>query len=284
MRSSIKKKLTFKADATFMLTDSHCHLGSERFSPEEIPDIIERARCQSVTRLITLATDEQDQARNLTLAETYPEVHACLGIHPCDVHETRDEFEELLRPHLGNPKVAAVGETGLDYFHPAPEGWTEEAYHGRQKDFLVRHFELAKEFGLNVVIHTRDRKGHASFEDAIEVYERYNNEVRAVFHCFPGPHALAQRIYDLGGLVSFTGIVTFKNAQPVVESALKAPPQSFMLETDSRFLAPEPYRGKRCEPGYVSLTAAKIAELRGISLEDLALNTEKAVQQFFRLS
>jgi len=145
------------------MTDSHCHLGSHKFSPDEIPEIISRAKENGITRMITLATCEEDLPVNLKLAQDHPEVHTCLGIHPCDVHNTRDDFETLITPHLIDPKVAAIGETGLDYFHSAPEGWSEENYHARQRDFLRRHFQLAKEHGLNIVIHTRDKKGTATF-------------------------------------------------------------------------------------------------------------------------
>ncbi len=265
------------------MTDSHCHLGSHRFTKEEIPDLIARAHERGVTRLITLATGEDDLIENLEIAQHSPSVHACLGIHPCDVHECRDDFESLLTPHLSDPKVAAIGETGLDYFHPAPEGWTDEDYHARQRDFLRRHFLLAREYGLNIVLHTRDRSGTGSFDDCLKIYDEFKDEVQAVFHCFPGPYSLAKRVFELGGLISFTGITTFKNAPLVVETATQSPPGSFMLETDSPYLAPVPHRGKRCEPAYTRETAEKIAELRDISLEQLRTETEATVCSFFRI-
>ena len=265
------------------ITDSHCHLGSDRFPREEIPEIISRARSAGVHRLITLATDEKDQLVNLGIAECHPEVSACLGIHPCDVHETRDDFESLLTPHLAHPKVAAIGETGLDYFHPAPAGWTDEDYHARQREFLRRHFQLALASGLNVVIHTRDRSGTASFDDALEIYREFSDRVRAVFHCFPGPPDLATKVIKAGGLVSFTGIATFKNAQAVVDTVQAVPPGSFMLETDAPYLAPTPHRGKRCEPAFTRITAEAIATQRGESLAELSKTTEETVREFFRL-
>lgn len=233
--------------------------------------------------MITLATGEDDIERNLKLARTYPEIHACLGIHPCDVHETRDDFEHLLKPLLDDPNVAAIGETGLDYFHPAPEGWTEEAYHERQRDLLRRHFQLAHEHSLNIVIHTRDKTSSASFDDSLAIYREFHENVRAVFHCFPSEISQAQKILDLGGLISFTGIVTFKNAQIVADTATKCSSGSFMIETDSPYLAPVPHRGKRCEPAFTKHTAEKIAELRGISIAELEKETEEAVCSFFRI-
>ena len=264
------------------MTDSHCHLASHKFSESEIPELIARAKEAGVHRMVTLATDENDIPQNVKIAETFSEVYACVGIHPCDVHETRDHFEEVVRPYLSNKKVAAIGETGLDYYHPAPEGWTEEGYHARQRDFLRRHFELAKESGLNVVVHTRDRSGTGSFDDALAIYGDFSDEVQAVFHCFPGPYELAERILHAGGLVSFTGVATFKNAELCLDSARRVPLDRMMVETDSPYLAPVPHRGKRCEPSYVAQTAQRIAEARAIALEELVVGTEAVCEGFFR--
>jgi TatD DNase family protein len=178
--------------------------------------------------------------------------------------------------------VAAIGETGLDYYHPAPDGWTDETYHQRQRDFLRDHFNLASELGLNVVIHTRDRTGDASFADALRIYEPFAPAVRAVFHCFPGPFEQARRVLDLGGLVSFTGIATFKNAAEVLDAAVKCPAGTFMVETDAPYLAPVPHRGRRCEPAFTRLTAEIIATARQEPLEDLARHTGETADSFFR--
>lgn len=264
------------------MTDSHCHLASHKFPAGELSGLIERAQEAGVHRMVTLATDEQDIPQNVAIAERFPKVYACVGIHPCDVHETRDDFEEVVRPYLEHPRVVAIGETGLDYYHPAPEGWTEEDYHARQRDFLKRHFELAKEAKLNIVIHTRDRSGTASFDDALAIYEEYSSDVQAVFHCFPGPYELAERILALGGLVSFTGVATFKNAALCLDSARQVPLNRMMVETDSPYLAPVPHRGKRCEPAFVANTAQRIAEARALSLEKFVKITEAVCENFFR--
>ncbi|HBE96939.1 MAG TPA: TatD family deoxyribonuclease [Verrucomicrobiales bacterium] len=265
------------------MTDSHCHLGSDKFTPQEIPELIARAKENGVNRMVTLATCPDDLMVNLLIAREYPEVSACIGIHPCDVHHAPDDFEELLEPHLDDSKVAAIGETGLDYFHPAPNGFSDEDYHARQRDFLHRHFELAKAAQLNVVIHTRDKSGTTSFDDALSIYAEYAKDVRAVFHCFPGPPELAERVFATGGLISFTGIATFKKAATVVDTVKAAPSGSFMLETDSPYLSPVPHRGKRCEPAYTRHTAKAIASQRNISLESLTQETEQVVESFFRL-
>lgn len=267
-----------------MLTDSHCHLASRKFPREEVPELITRAREAGVTRLITLATCLDDLEANLELAASHPEVSACLGIHPCDVHEAPDDAIEHIRPRLRDPRVAAIGETGLDYYHPAPEGMDEEGLRQRQRDFLDQHFQLAGDAGLNLVIHTRDRKGDASFQDALAIYRRHAGRVRAVFHCFVGPLENARAVIELGGLVSFGGVATFKNAAEVLEVATRLSPDDFMLETDSPYLAPHPHRGQRNEPGFVRFVAEKIAASQGITVEELARRTSAVARRFFRIA
>ena len=264
------------------MTDSHCHLASHRFPAQELPELVSRARDAGVRRLVTLSTTEEDIPQNVAIAEQFSEVYACVGIHPCDVHEANDDLESALRPHLSNPRVVAIGETGLDYYHPAPEGWTEEDYHGRQRDFLRRHFELAQESGLNVVIHTRDKAGTASLDDALAIYEEYRSDVLAVFHCFPGPFELAEKVLASGALVSFTGVATFKNAEACLDTARRVPTGSFMVETDSPYLAPVPHRGQRCEPAFTADTARRIAEARAMTLPELVRETEEVCERFFR--
>ncbi|HSP42178.1 MAG TPA: TatD family hydrolase [Luteolibacter sp.] len=264
-----------------MLTDSHCHLASHRFAPEETPDLIERALAAGVSRMVTLATCLDDVAANLRLAEN-PHVHACVGIHPCDVHHAPDDAVDLLAKHTDDPRVCAIGETGLDYFHSAPDGWSDESYHNRQLAFLERHFELAAAAKLNVVIHTRDRHDHRSFDDALAIYRNFHDSARAVFHCFTGTWENARRVIDLGGLLSFGGVATFKNAKVVRETVRHCPSGSFMLETDAPYLAPEPHRGKRNEPAWTRDTALAIAAIRNESLEELADHTTRAADGFFR--
>jgi TatD DNase family protein len=264
-----------------MFTDSHCHLASRRFQTTEVPALIEAAQARGVGRLVTLATSLGDLHANLTIAEN-PAVHACIGIHPCDVHHAPDDAVQQLTAFTGDPRVCAIGETGLDYYHPAPEGWNETNFRMRQRDFLRQHFELAAESGLNLVIHTRDQTGHASFEDALAIYREFHPSVRAVFHCFIGPWENAKRVLDLGGIVSFGGVATFKNAREVRETAGTCPPGSFLVETDAPYLAPEPHRGKRNEPAFVRDTAEFLAKLRNETPEELARHTEETATAFLR--
>ena len=264
-----------------MLTDSHCHLASHRFRPEEIPSLLDSALSQGVSRIVTLATGLDDVLPNLAIA-SHPAVHACIGIHPCDVHHAPDDAVRRLATFADDPRVCAIGETGLDYFHPAPDGWDEGAHRERQREFLRQHFELAANASLNLVIHTRDRSGHASFEDALEISRHFHRSVRAVFHCFAGPWENAKRVFDLGGIVSFGGVLTFKNARQIRDAVSRCPQGSFMLETDSPYLAPEPFRGQRNEPAHVRPIADFLATLRDEPIDKLAAHTSQTAAAFFR--
>jgi TatD DNase family protein len=264
-----------------MITDSHCHLGSERFTQEELSEILSRSEEAGVGRIVTLTTCLDDVMKNLEIAND-PRVRAGIGIHPCDVHHAPDDAVEQLAACVANPRVCVIGETGLDYYHPAPEGWCENVFRQRQRHFLKQQFELAANAGLNIVIHTRDKEGHASFEDALSIYHDYHEQVRAVFHCFISDFACAQRVLKLGGLVSFAGMATFRKADLVKETVKQCLAGSFMLETDSPYLAPEPVRGKRNEPAFTKHIAKHIAALRGESLEQLSAHTENTANHFFR--
>lgn len=266
-----------------MFTDSHCHLASHKFADDGPDQIVTRARDAKVTQLITLATSPDDFDANLKLAETFPEVHACLGIHPCDVADAPADALDQLQAKSDHPRLAAIGETGLDYFHPAPPGWDEEDYRKKQRDFLDAHFCLATKMGLNVVIHTRDRSGEASFLDAFDIYQNHAANVRAVFHCFVGSYERARQVIDLGGLVSFGGIATFKNAGDVLDVITRLTTADFMLETDAPYLAPHPHRGKRNEPAYIPQIAACIAAARDEPCDQLAAETTRTAGGFFQL-
>ncbi len=267
-----------------MFTDTHCHLASYKYQPDELPDIVARSLNSGITRQITLATGMDDIAATVALAETHDSVYACLGIHPCDVTEAPDDAIAQIAPKVTHPKVVAIGESGLDYFHPAPEGWSEADYHARQRDFLTQQFELAAAHNLNICLHTRDQSGSASFEDCLAIYAQYADRVRAVFHCFPGNIEKAKTVIKMGGLVSFTGNITFKNARKVKATATELPLGTFMLETDAPYLTPEPHRGTRNEPMHVASIAQHVAELKEISIEKLSAATEATANQFFNLT
>lgn len=267
-----------------MITDSHCHLASSRFTPEEVPDLIARASAAEVSRLISLATDEDDLSAQIDLAEQHPQVWACLGIHPCSATDASDSAMEKIATLLSHPKVVAIGETGLDYYHPAPEGWSPEAYRSRQQDLLEHHFALAAAHRLGIVIHTRDLQGGQSFDDAVAIYRTYADRVCALFHCFIGTTDQAHRVLDLGGLLGFGGVLTFNSAVAVRNVARDLPAGSFVLETDSPYLAPTPHRGKRNEPALLRDTAEYLATIRAESWQELARHTTATANAFFRFT
>ena len=265
-----------------MITDSHCHLASQQFKTD-LNEIISNANRSNISRLITIGTDLEDSEHCVKIANSMDSVHATVGIHPCSVTEIiQEDWLQRLANLAKDHKVAAIGEIGLDFFHPAPKGWDEHSYRTRQKDFFLKQLELAAEMNLNVVIHQRD-KTEECWEEIKKIIKPFRNKLRAVFHCFTHSWESAKPLIEDGHLISFTGVVTFKNANVIQECATQCPKDAFMLETDSPYLAPVPFRGKRCEPMHVKNTAEFIANLRGISLEESGACTNRNADSFFKL-
>lgn len=269
------------------LIDSHCHLASYKFADEgpELDAVIQRAADAGVTRMVSIGTDLVDSPACIALAEKYPSVYAAVGIHPCSVTEidAEDWLDQIRAFAKSSPRVAAIGEIGLDYFHPAPDGWTEDAYRTRQAEFFQAQLALAAELGLNVIIHQRD-KMNTCWPDILRIMEPWHGKLRAVFHCFLHSWEEAKKVVAKGHLISFTGIATYKSAQDMQQCATDAVPGSFMVETDAPYLAPVPHRGQRCEPAHTRHTAEHIAGLRNISLEQLATETTQTANDFFRFN
>ena len=269
-----------------LIVDTHCHLSDPQYEGD-----VERVCAESaklgVGHAVSQGTHPRDWERNLQLAAQFPQhVSSCLALHPLDCTEAEDaDFDRMAELCRMHPQ-AAIGETGLDYYWPAPEGWSEADYHARQHHFLERHFALAQELGLNISIHTRDKVGDTAypcFNDAFAIARNFPG-VRPVFHCFIGTREQAESIFaELDGMVSFTGILTFKKTQAVQDIATWCPADRFMLETDSPYLSPEPFRGQVNFPGRTRYVAEKIAALRGVSLEELAAQTTRNACAFFRL-
>lgn len=268
-----------------MIIDSHCHLASRQFRNSKRSAIVDAARAVGVGHMITLGASLEDWEDNVSWAQEFPDaVSVCLGIHPDDVHEAPTDWARTLGQIHAQTPLVAIGETGLDYFHPAPEGWTSELFHAAQQKLLEEHFDLAEKLGLNIVLHTRDRKGSGSFEDAFAIARQYVGRVRPVFHCFIGNIEQAQRVFDeLDGMVSFSGVATFKNARDVAEAARLCPLERLLVETDSPYLSPEPLRGRMNQPAHVVHTAEFIAKLKGISLDEFAEHTTQNAKVFFKL-
>ncbi|MGB0579315.1 MAG: TatD family hydrolase [Limisphaerales bacterium] len=265
--------------ATFF--DSHAHLTWPDFAGE-LDEVVARAKEQGIERIVTIGTDLESSAKAVELAERIPEVFAVVGWHPGDVMAGPEDIREELKPMAQHKKVVAIGETGLDYFRlPSGRGGTpeeDEILKRKQAEYFVQQLEVAVDVGLNVVIHTRGD----CFDETLEILEPYADRLKAVFHCFVETPANMRRVLDVGSIVSFTGIVTFKNAQDVRDTVLATPINKLMVETDSPFLAPVPRRGKRCEPALVRHTAEKVAEIKGCTLEELSAATCATARSFYR--
>ena len=283
-----------------MLIETHAHLDYPDFA-NDFDDVLRRATDAGVTRIITIGTSVESSRRAIDLAGKYPNIFAVIGVHPTYALQVAEDVITPLRELAKNPRVAAIGEIGLDYHHlpsveaakqkhiqvfNALQSETEEqiearieegAYKSKQAELFEQLLDLAVELRLNVVIHQRD-----AWDDTLEILRDYGRQVSGVFHCFGGTLNQANEVLDLGHLVSFTGIVTFKNGKQVREVAAKVPIDRFMVETDCPYLAPVPFRGKRCEPAHTRLVAEEIAKARGASLEEIAGATTATAEEFFR--
>ncbi|MEO8205924.1 MAG: TatD family hydrolase [Chthoniobacterales bacterium] len=283
-----------------MLIDTHAHLDYPEFQ-QDFAGILERARTAGVERIITIGTGLESSDCAVALAREHSMIYAVVGVHPTNGFEAPENFIDTLREIAKHPRVAAIGETGLDYHHlpsadmahPFQDMYrmevaqdpnaisaelADQSYKNNQKTAFEMQLDLAVELGLNVVVHQRD-----AWDDTLEILSPYTGKLRAVFHCFGGTPEQAAEILEMGHLVSFTGIVTFKNAQNVRDVAATITSDRFMVETDCPYLAPLPYRGKRCEPAYTRLVAEKLAEVRREDFETVCQHTTQTAENFFRL-
>lgn len=285
-----------------MLIETHAHLDYPDFAGD-FDDILRRATEAGVTRIITIGTSVESSRRAVDLADKYPNIFAVIGVHPTYVEESGEDVITPLRDLAKSSRVVAIGETGLDYhslpsvelskdrkttqvFLKALQTSTDEqmeaeihdgAYKSKQASLFEQQLDLAAELGLNVVIHQRD-----AWDDTLEIMKPYTGKLRGVFHCFGGSLEQANAVIDLDHLVSFTGIVTFKNGATVREVARQIPLWKFMVETDCPYLAPVPFRGKRCEPAHTRIVTETIAAARGITVEEVAEATTETAEKFFR--
>ena len=285
------------------LIETHAHLDYPDFA-SDLHDVLRRATEAGVARIITIGTSVESSRRAIDLAEKHSNVYAVIGVHPTYAEEAEEDVITPLRELATRRRVVGIGETGLDYHHlPSVEaakeknvqvfarafqGETEEeieasiqdgAYKSRQASLFQQQLDLAAELGLNVVIHQRD-----AWDDTLEILKPYTEKLRGVFHCFGGSLEQANQVIDLDHLVSFTGIVTFKNGVAVRDVAAQIPLWKFMVETDCPYLAPVPFRGKRCEPAHTRIVAETIAAARGIRLEEVGEATTETAEKFFRFN
>lgn len=252
-----------------MLVDSHCHLDFPDFA-EDLDGIVSRARAAGIGRMVTISTRVRKLDQLLAIAGRYDDVYCTVGTHPHNADEedgiSSDELIALTR----HPKVVALGEAGLDYFYD--DGSPEAQARG-----FRAHIAAARATGLPLVIHTRE--ADADCQRILEE-EAERGPFRAVLHCYTGGRALAMRAIELGLSISFTGILTFKKSDSLRELAAELPADRIMVETDSPYLAPGKFRGKRNEPAHVVEVARVLAETRGVSLEEISRQT---TENFFRL-
>jgi TatD DNase family protein len=260
--------------------DTHAHLDYPDFQ-SDFADVLARSREAGIVKMISIGTNFESSRRAIALAEEHEEIFAVVGWHPSDALEAPEDLRATLREMAAHPKVVAIGETGLDYYRmPSAKGASAEEdarYKEKQAEIFRQQLEVAAEMKSNCVIHQRGE----TLDDTLRIMEPFAGKTRGVFHCFSGDLEALRRIRATGSIVSFTGIVTFKNGQNVRDAVAATPLGEFMLETDCPFLAPIPYRGKRCEPAHVKEIAETIAQVKQCSLDELSRATCATAHSFF---
>lgn len=259
------------------LIDTHCHPQMADYDGDRA-EMLERAMTADIG-MIAIGTTLVDSLAGIRLAETYEDqpVYTAVGVHPTD--DVLDDFRSSdLEALVKHPKVVAIGETGLDYFHLKPEDDPQD-----QMDIFEQQMIIAQQADLPMVIHCRDRVGvYDAYDDVLAALTRQQMK-RFVMHCYSGTEEYAEKFLELGGMLSFTGIATFPKSDTMRQVILHTPLDRMMIETDAPFLAPVPFRGKRNEPLYVEEVAKKVAEIKGISVDDIAKVTTQNAITFFRL-
>lgn len=243
------------------LADSHCHVNDSKFD-EDREEVFKRAETE-LEFIVNIGNDLKTSEESIKYSEKYPFVYAVVGVHPTDISTYNDEVEKRIEDLSKHEKAVAIGEIGLDYY------WMEDEKEV-QKEGFRRQMKLAEKVGLPVVIHSRD-----AMEDTINILNEFP-DVKGVFHCYPGSFESAMLVPD-GYVFGIGGVLTFKNARKTVEFIEKIDLSRIVIETDSPYLTPSPFRGKRNEPVYVKYVAEKIAEIKNISVEEvIRITTENA--------
>lgn len=252
-----------------MLFDSHAHLNDSAFDPDR-DELIRGLPEKGVGLVMNVGCSLESSRECVKMAETYPHMYASVGSHPDSASEVNeavlDEYRMLCKHH----KVKAIGEIGLDYYYE------DIPRHIQQKAFRMQ-MELAQEMNMPVIVHERD-----AHEDGLMIVKDFPT-VTGVFHCYSGSAEMAQQLVDMGWYIGFTGVLTFKNARKAVQTATSIPLERIVLETDCPYMAPEPFRGKRNDPGYLFRMAEKLAELRGVSVEEVEKITAENAKQLYRI-
>ncbi|MFD0084811.1 TatD family hydrolase [Priestia megaterium] len=255
-----------------MLFDTHVHLNAEQYE-DDLQEVINRALEKGVQNMVVVGFDEPTIKKAIQIAETYDFIYASVGWHPVDAVDMTDEHLTWIEELAQHPKVVALGEMGLDYH------W-DKSPKEVQKDVFRRQIRLARKVNLPIIIHNRD-----ATEDVVTILkEEHVEEVGGIMHCFTGSIEVAKQCMDMNMYISFGGPVTFKNAKKPKEVATELPLDKLLIETDCPYLTPHPFRGKRNEPGYISYVAEQIAELKGITYEELAAITTANAKKLFGIN
>jgi TatD DNase family protein len=253
-----------------MFIDSHCHLNYKGLV-EDQAGVLERARAAGVETMLNISTRASEWDAVIGLAEREPDVWASVGIHPHDADAHPDVETETLVDQARHPRVVAIGESGLDYYY-------DHSDRERQRASFRAHIGAARETGLPLIVHTRDAEEDTA---GMLAEEMGKGRFTGVIHCFTASADFARKALDLGLFISISGIVTFKNAKDLQETAKSLPADRLLIETDSPFLAPVPHRGRPCEPAFVADTARFLAGLRGEPVEALAARTSSNFRALF---
>ena len=255
------------------LIDSHAHIQGKEYAGEA-EAVIERARAAGVEKIVVVggAGDMSSNTEAVALAARFENVYATVGMHPHDAKDVGAEELQTLKELAASPKVVAVGETGLDYYY-------SHSPHDAQQRVFGQFIHMAYDTDLPIVVHERD-----AARDAVELLRTEGSaKLRGVIHCFTGDYEAACAYLDLGFYLSFTGIITFKNAEPLREVVRKVPLEKMFVETDSPYLTPVPHRGRRNEPAYVRFVAETIAKAKGVEFAEVARVTSANVKKLFRI-
>lgn len=257
------------------LIDTHCHLNYD-YAPKSTEDLINEAKAQGVGTLVTIGVDPGSLETVQKISEKHENVYHTMGFHPHDSIDIKDEDLVALEKAAHHPKCRAIGEIGLDYHY-------DHSPREVQQKWFEAQLEIALRTKQPVVVHSRE--GEDDLLRALTAYAARveKGAIPGVIHCFTGTRDFGRACLDLGFFISFSGILTFKNAEDLRESAREFPLERLLVETDSPYLAPIPHRGKKCEPSMVRLTATKLAEVKSISLEEVAKVTTANARRFFRL-
>jgi TatD DNase family protein len=252
-----------------MLFDTHVHLNADQFS-EDLEEVIKRAQNEGVGNMVVVGFDRPTINKAMELVEEYEFLYAAIGWHPVDAIDMTNDDLKWIEELSAHPKVVAIGETGLDYH------W-DKSPKDIQQEVFRKQIRLAKKVKLPIVIHNRE-----ATQDIVDILQEEDaKEVGGIMHCFSGSPETARVCLDMNFLISLGGPVTFKNAKKPKEVAEEVPLEKLLIETDCPYLAPHPYRGKRNEPSYVKLVAEQIAELKGISFEEVAEKTTLNAKKLF---